>query len=260
MQKYYSNQENGGSFAYSVSGRPVLDDVPVVVWGHGWGQSHRGFFNLIEAFKSRAHHICLDFPGFGDSEPPPEGWGTENYADLIAEFLRSQNLPPVIWVGHSFGCRVGTQIAARHPQLIQQMVYIAGAGLKLKRPLPRRAYLYMRIKLFKFLRRFLPDGAFKQRLMAAFGSADYKNSGALRQVFIRVVNEDLSAQAGAIVCPVILIYGSEDKETPPQIGRRYDALIPDSSLHILEGQDHYSVLDGGRHQVVKILNDAIKNA
>lgn len=257
MQEYHSNDKNGGGFAYLVDGQPLSDDMPVVVWAHGWGQSHHGFAKLIEPFKARAHHICLDFPGFGASAPPPESWGTAEYADLIASFLKDQNLPPVIWVGHSFGCRVGTQIATRHPDMIRRMVFIAGAGLKTKRPLPKRVYLYCRIKLFKMLRCLVPEGTFKTRLMAAFGSADYKNAGPMRQVFIRVVNEDLSAHAQAITCPVTLVYGSEDTETPPQLGRKYKSLIPDSTLHILDGQDHYTVLDNGRHQVVKILNDVI---
>lgn len=260
MQEYHSNDQNGGGFAYSVKGQPLSDGVPVVIWAHGWGQSHQGFAKLIEPFETRAHHICLDFPGFGASPLPPEGWGTAEYADLIAEYLKDQKLSSVIWVGHSFGCRVGTQIAARHPDLIRRMVYIAGAGLKLERPLPKRAYLYCRIRLFKLLRRFVPDGAFKDRLMVAFGSTDYKNAGPMRQVFIRVVNEDLSEQAAQIRCPVTLVYGSDDTETPPQLGQKYKSLISDSVLHILDGQDHYSVLDNGRHQVVKILNDAINNA
>ncbi len=95
--------------------------------------------------------------------------------------------------------------------------------------------------------------------MTAFGSADYKSSGGLRKIFVRVVNEDLSEQAEKIQCPVTLIYGTEDTETPPEFGERYSRLIKHSKLFLLDGQDHYSVLQNGRHQTIKIISDIIKD-
>lgn len=239
-------------------GKPNQHTQTPILWAHGWGQSHAGFLKLIAPFESIAHHIALDLPGFGQSPPPPESWGTEDYADAIAAWMTSQNMPPVIWIGHSFGCRVGAQIASRHPECIKAMAFISGAGLKKKRPLHKKVYFYCRIKLFKMLRHLLPNGPFKDKVMNAFGSSDYKDSGAMRKIFVRVVNEDLSPQAQKITCPTTLIYGVNDTDTPPEFGERYSRLIRGSKLFLLENQDHYTVLDSGRHQVVKILNDFIK--
>ena len=209
-------------------------------------------------FESRACHVMLDFPGFGASPPPPEHWDTKDYADAIAQWIKDENLPPVFWVGHSFGCRVGVQIAAHHPESIKALTFIAGAGLKRKRPLQQKIYFYCKIKLFKFLKNFIPDGSLKDSLMTRFGSADYKSSGPMRKIFVRVVNEDLSEKARTIQCPTILIYGEDDTETPPQSGKRYSQLIKGAKLFLLEGQDHYTLLQNGRHPVIKILNDFIK--
>lgn len=248
MQRFHSS---GVDFCYHASG----DGTPVVIWAHGWGQSYAAFLPLIQPFASRARHISLDLPGFGQSPPPPENWGTEDYADAIAAWIKEQQFGPVLWVGHSFGCRVGIQLAARHPECIQAMVLIAGAGLKRKRSPAKSLYFKVRIKLFKIARRVVPEGAFKQKLMARFGSADYKNAGPMKTIFIRVVNEDLSETAQSVQCPVRLIYGSQDNETPPEFGERYSQLINRSELFLLEGQDHYSVLGDGRHPVIKILSD-----
>ena len=65
----------------------------------------------------------------------------------------------------------------------------------------------------------------------------------------RVVNEDLSDVAKLVRCPVALIYGAADDETPPEIGRRLAKIIPDASYVELDGLDHYSVLGAGRHQI-----------
>ncbi len=236
--------------------------LPLIIWAHGWGQTHQSFAQLIAPLTPFANHISLDFHGFGQSPMPPEDWGTKNYADYIAAWIKSDILPkyknrPIIWIGHSFGCRVGVQLTSHYPDLINKMVFIAGAGLKKKRPLHKKIYFYLRIRLFKALRRFVPEGALKDKLMAKFGSADYKSAGPLRKIFVRVVNEDLSDIAKNIQCPVSLIYGSNDQETPAEFGQRYSALMQNAQLHILDGQDHYSVLQNGRHPVIKIIKDFI---
>ncbi len=232
---------------------------PIIIWAHGWGQSHKNWDLITRSLQNIARHIIIDFNGFGDSNPPPSNWGTENYADNIAYWIKNQELPPIIWVGHSFGCRVGLQLAAKYPECIKSMCLISGAGLKRKRSIIDRVYFYFRIKLFKTLKKLIPNGEFKNRVISKFGSTDYKNANpAMREIFVRVVNEDLSEQAKNVKCPTILIYGKNDKDTPTEFGERFAKLIKGSKLFILEGQDHYSVLQNGRHQVIKILSEFIK--
>ena len=255
MQKFESH---GATFAYITAGEDDNPSLPVFVWAHGWGRSHKDFDYLIGSLQQRGRHIALDFPGFGGMPEPPEDWGTAEHADAVAAWIKEQNMPPVIWIGHSYGCRIGTQLAARHPECVCAMVYIAGAGLKRIRPFHKRVYLFLRVRLFKLLRNIVPEGALRQKIMAYFGSADYnQTSGAMRKLFVRVVNEDLVEESKKIACPVALIYGSEDTETPPSVGKRYKQYIQNSQLHLLEGQNHYTVLQGGRHRVIKIISDFI---
>lgn len=249
----------GGNFSYMVingSQAPLVQ--PILFWAHGWGQNHTAFLPFVESLKKTGVHYLLDLPGFGESPPPPMDWGTENYADAIAAWMDKQGMPPVIWVGHSFGCRIGLQLAARHPQRISALCLLAGAGLKRKRTVLQRLYIYLRIKLFKIIRSLIPEGSLKRNIMRRFGSADYKNAGVMRNIFIRVVNEDLSNIASHISCPVRLVYGKNDTETPPEYGIRFSTLIPQSSLFVLDGLDHYSILSTGRHLSLKIINDLIK--
>lgn len=247
----------GARIFYSATPPLSGEQKPLVIWAHGWGQTHAAFLPLIQSLTPYADHIALDFPGFGQSPPPSAVWGTEDYADAVALWLNTYSSRKIIWVGHSFGCRVGIRLATKYPDLLSCMCLIAGAGLKRKRPLHKKIYFYCRIKLFKFLKKFVPAGAFKDSLMTKFGSADYKNAGAMRSIFIRTVNEDLTETAKLITCPVTLVYGENDTETPPEFGQRYSKLIPSNELFILDGQDHYTVLSSGRHQVVKILADIL---
>lgn len=235
-------------------------DSPVVVWGHGWGQSRAAFRPLAEGLESFGSHILVDLPGFGDSPMPPGPWGTHEYADEAARFIREKINGPVLWVGHSFGCRVGLQLASRHPDLVSGLFLIAGAGLKRKRPLWQGIYFKTRVLVFKILKKFIPLGLSEDWLRSKFGSTDYKNAGAMRSILIKTIQEDLSDVARTVSCPVALVYGMNDTETPPEIGQRLQKLIPGAELSVLPGQDHYSVLDEGRHQVAPLLKQFMERS
>lgn len=223
------------------------DTGPVTVWTHGWGQSHKAFLSLAESLGGMGQHVLIDFPGFGQSPPPSEAWGTEQYADAMAEFLKDKG--PVIWIGHSFGCRVGLQMAAKYPEQLKGCFFIAGAGLKRRRPMHKRIYIRTRIALFKFLKKMIPFGLSEEWLMKQFGSTDYRNAGVMRGVLIKTVNEDLTDIAKTVRCPVTLAYGSDDTETPPETGKRLHQLITNSEYLEFEGLDHYTIIGESRHQV-----------
>ncbi len=240
--------ESGAKLAVTEIGIPQ-DNRPHLVWGHGWGQSAAALVPLAETLKAFASSSLIDFPGFGNSLNPPDSWGTAEYADFVAEWIARFAARPVVWIGHSFGGRVGIQLAARHPKLIAGMVLIAAAGLRRRRTFPQSLRMHLRKAAFKTARRFAREGPQLDRLRQRFGSADYRSAGAMRPIFTRVVGEDLSEQAKAVECPTLLIYGTADTETPPEIGERLEALIPNSELALLTGFNHLSVLSEGRHQV-----------
>lgn len=229
-----------------------------LVWGHGWGQDHRALLPLAEAATGLAPSLLLDFPGFGQSPPPPGPWGTADYADAVAARLQAQPAGKRIWIGHSFGCRVGLQLAARHPTLIDAMLLIAGAGLPRRRSLGERLRLKMRVWRFKTAKLFVPEGPGRDRLRQRFGSADYRMAGPMRGVFLNVIREDLSDVARRVACPVKLLYGEKDTETPPEIGERLQTLLPQGALTVLSGFDHYTLLSEGRHQVLMGLKQLVE--
>lgn len=254
---------DGGGYriAYQKTGD---DSALLVVWAHGWGQNGSSFAKLIEGLKALSYqHITLDFPGFGES-PLPDGmtnnpWGSAEYAKACAEMLKSISPnQPVIWIGHSFGCRVGTQLAAAEPDLISKMIFIGGAGLKRKRAFHQQLIVSVKIAIYKTMKKLRALPGFS-KLSNTAGSSDYQKAGPLRGTLVKVVNENLSEEAAKVHCPTLLLYGENDTETPPEIGQRFNALIKESEMVHLPEQDHYSVLGEGRHQVAKLIKDFIQD-
>jgi pimeloyl-ACP methyl ester carboxylesterase len=225
-------------------------DKPLLVWSHGWGHTHANLLPLAESMRPSCASVLIDFPGFGASPLPPGVWGTVDYADAVAEWLARLPSRRRLWIAHSFGCRVGLQLAARHPETIDGLFLIAAAGLQPRRSLTARLRLAARRFVFRLMRSMTPEGPARERLRRHFGSADYAQAGPLRPILGKTVAEDLSEVARRVRCPVALVYGEQDRETPPEMGKRLRALIPDSRLYLLRGFDHWNVLTDGRHQVI----------
>jgi pimeloyl-ACP methyl ester carboxylesterase len=249
------------NIAFELIGLPPGHAPCLVVWGHGWGQNRAAFKPFAETLSGRAAHLLVDFPGFGASPIPPQNWGTAEYADALAELIRPYRfIKKILYVGHSFGGRIGIQMAARNPDLIDGLFLVASAGLPRKRSLIQRVKMGCRVSAFKTLKHLAPLlGLNVDVLRTKFGSADYRSAGQMRTLFLQIIRENLSEEARQIKCPTQLVYGAADTETPPEIAERLKNLIPDAALTILPGQDHYSVLGDGRHVVIKRLADFMES-
>jgi pimeloyl-ACP methyl ester carboxylesterase len=234
-------------------------EAPEIVWAHGWGHSHAALVPLAEALRPRADSWLVDLPGFGASTVPPGAWGTADYADAMAAWLARLPARRRVWAGHSFGCRVGLQLAARHPQAVAGLFLIAAAGLPPHRSLAARLKRLPRRLAFRALRAMTSEGPERDRLRERYGSSDYRTAGVMRPVLVKAVNEDLTEAARAIRLPVVLVHGADDSESPPEIATRLHALIQGSRLHLLRGFDHWTILTGGRHQVTHLLGDMLGN-
>jgi len=243
--------------AFRVAGSAPAD-APELVWAHGWAHSHVSFLPLAEAMRARADSLLVDLPGFGASPLPPGPWGTEDYADAMAEWLSGLPARKRVWVGHSFGCRVGLRLAERHPDAVAALFLIAAAGLPPHRSLVTRLKRLPRRLAFRAMRAMTSEGPARDRLRERYGSSDYRNAGAMRPVLVKAVNEDQTDVARRIRLPVVLVHGEGDAESPPEIAARLHALIPGSQLHLLRGFDHLSIIGDGRHQVIHLLSELLE--
>ena len=248
---------NETKIAFDLRGLPPENAQCLIVWGHGWGMNREAFAPYAETLAGRAAHLVVDFPGFGASPVPPLTWGTAEYADALAALIRPYRfVKKILYVGHSFGGRVGIQLASRHPDLVDGLFLVGAHGLIRKRSLWKRIKMNTSVYTFKTLKHLAPFlGLSVDDLRRKFGSPDYRNAGAMRTLFLGFIREDLSAQVRQIKCPAQLVYGANDTETPPEIGQRLQKLIPNAALTILPDQDHYTVLGAGRHVVIKRVAD-----
>ncbi|MBU1174458.1 MAG: alpha/beta hydrolase [Alphaproteobacteria bacterium] len=227
-------------------------DRPSVVFAHGWGRSHHDFIPAAESLGATARSMLVDLPGFGQTPRPDVAWDTRQYADYIASFLAEQGIGRVIWVGHSFGGRIGLRLARHHPDLLGGLIVVAGAGMPRQRVYFERVRNDLRRRQFRVLKWLAgADEARRDALEKRFGSPDYVESKrlGLRDIFLATIAEDQSPDLPDITVRTELLYGAKDGETPVEIGQRMAALIPGARLTIFPEYDHFSILNRGHHVI-----------
>lgn len=218
---------------------------------HGWGVTRESLRGIAVLFEPTYRCHLIDLPGFGEAPAPPEDWDTIRYADLLQEYLFATVRGSVVLVGHSFGGRLAVRLAARRPPLLRGIVLMGVPGLPIPKPMGVRARRAGIRALRRVLRAASPVTG--QRPLEwhgqRFGSADYRAAaGSLRSVLVRTVNENLTDLARAVDCPALLLWGGDDRETPPALAREYARLLGSrAELHILPHKDHHLYAGTGAH-------------
>ncbi len=215
-----------------------------VILLHGWGQN----IEMMKFIGDRLDNFritILDFPGFGDSEEPPFPWTVGDYTDLLHEIVNELKIKKPIIMGHSFGGRVGIKYASMYD--VEKLVLFAAPfndngndGLSTK------------TKILKGLKKLPGMNKIGEFMKNFIGSSDYKKaSPTMRQILVNAINEDLSNDAKKIVCPTLLIWGTNDEAVPITEAKKLEKLIDDSALIELQGT-HYAYIEN-LDRVISIL-------
>lgn len=234
-----------GAFVFYEAPQATASTRLPILWLHGWAHDHTDWPRLTGEFPDR-RHVLADAPGHGRAPPPPQAWGPDEYAVALLEQLPAALDDGFLIAGHSFGCRVAICAAARSPR-IKGLMLVAAPGAQRKRGLAwhaRARWLKALSTLAKLSDKWLRTRAYA-RYADRYGSPDYKAAGAMRPTFVRLVNTILEPFAAQVTQPTLLVFGEKDTETPPELGERFAAIMPDAELQVIDGATHNGLL--GEH-------------
>ena len=219
-------------------GEPHGEGPVRVVWLHGWARTSRDFDAAARLLSAAGvASVALDLPGFGSSPAPSVAGGARHYADLVAPVLERLGGDPVVLVGHSFGGRVATVLAANRPELVATLV-LTGVPLLREAPSRRSPRGY---RLIRWLRtRGVISEQRMERARQRYGSFDYRHaSGVVRDVLVATVNEGYENELSRLSVPVVMCWGRDDLEVPLRIAEHALTRVSgSSSLRILDNVGH----------------------
>lgn len=211
------------------------DGPPRVLALHGWGRRGGDFRASLTGIDA----VAVDLPGFGATPPPAEVIGAEGYARMVWPVLEEFETPPVV-VGHSFGGRVAVCLAAAFPEQVGHVV-LTGTPLVRMTPTRKPSLPY---RVLRFLNRAGVIGEVRmEEIRRSRGSADYRAvTGVMREILVRVINEDYRPQLARLRSPVTLLWGENDEEVPLAVAEEALRIMRQAGagaeLEVLSGVGH----------------------
>jgi pimeloyl-ACP methyl ester carboxylesterase len=228
---------------YEVAG----EGKPVIIL-HGWGCSKDTVQSITDHISKTHRAYALDMPGFGETPPPSEVFGIEQYTQVEEKFCKKLNIENPILIGHSFGGRISILFSSRNQT--SKVMLVDAAGI-----VPKRTLKYhIKVRSYKIYKKLLPlfvgkheaERRIEERRNRS-GSADYRAAqGIMRAIFVKIVNEDLKYVMPKIKAPTLMIWGELDTATPLSDARTMEKLIKGSGVAVMKGCGHYSFLDNPR--------------
>jgi 2-hydroxymuconate-semialdehyde hydrolase len=233
---------------------------PPLILIHGSGPGVTAFANwngVIPTLAEHYHVYAPDMVGFGYTDCPAEldDINLDVWVNHIAAFMDELNIPSARFIGNSFGGALTLALAARHPDKVEKIVLMGAAGL----PFPISDGL---LKVWgyepspKAMRDLMETFAFNAGLVTdAIVESRYQASirpGA-QEAFSRLFPEPRQARLDALATsedhlralthPTMVVHGREDVIVPLEVSQRFNALIPNSELHVFGNCGHWTQIE-----------------
>jgi len=222
-------------------------DATPVVFLHGVGSDKSVWWPQLARFGVERRAIAVDYPGYGDSDPAPDGTTRDDYAEAIHSALHALDVERAHICGLSLGGVVAIALYhavpnhcvsliladtfAAHPdgQAIYDRSLAASADL--------RAMAEARVDV---LLAQPADPAVRSEVVETMARID---SAAYCIGAEAVWLADQSERASAIRVPTLVLCGAEDQVTPPALSSELALLIPGARFEPIEGAGHISNLE-----------------
>jgi 3-oxoadipate enol-lactonase len=199
---------------------------PLLLHIHGSAFGHRNFEKLTPCMTADFEVIDFDLPGYGESRggvPPKD---MSDIADQVYRFIRTLGIAKLNIHGTSFGAMIALTLAARHPEIIERLVFscflarydqaarmMRGTWKRAARDSGMEAVADL-TSVAGFARGFY-DRPEAQAQLASMRAAFSKTAA---DAFITgtetIERADLSTLVPMIAAPTLLLAGQEDNMTP----------------------------------------------
>lgn len=208
----------------------IAGSGPTLVFSHGVGGNHAGWFPQIAALADRYRIVTWDHRGFGLSSDI-EGLGRAGFIDDLVAILDATCNDKAVLVGQSMGGGTSLAVTCRHPERVAGLVMAdslaqAAVPAAMKGPMAANAAKAAGLSQIERVlgatyQRQNPAGAALYSQIAGFNAT---NLHTLRGEMPSFAAPDLAATR----VPTLFLVGEEDILFPPWAIRAYQRDVPDS--------------------------------
>lgn len=251
---------NGQTIFAKEAGNPKR---PLALLIHGWSSSWYAMSPMFAPLARKYRIVAVDLPGYGRSPRLSQQTTIADYADLLADFIRSQTEQPAVLIGHSMGGMISLTMALRHPDVVERMVllcptitgklslfinlFVSPVTIVEKYRLLNKIGSIMDPYILGVIDRLMRPAAFSQN--TGISDEDYARlrsdvrrpgQGRVRaECFWAMRANNLSGRLGQIDKPTLVIWGMEDNTVPLRDASLLASEWTAVDLRILPGVSHW---------------------
>ena len=231
----------------STGGMDFDEGKPSILLMHGSGLTHIVWSLHEQFYVSQGFNVLsVDLPGHGNSEGPSLK-SIEEISDWIKSIMNVLSVKKLIIIGHSQGCLVGIDFAARYPKLTNCLVLVAGSY---KMPVNQDLIDYAEAgdeKAVLLMMKWGYEGS-----KAFIGGNPVKkiinSSREIREVLAVDLNacnnyKDGKQSLEKINCPTLCIFGDLDKMVPLEVGNKMSSMIKNSEKKVINNCGHMIIFE-----------------
>jgi 3-oxoadipate enol-lactonase len=232
--------------AIGYDGASVGDHTPIVFL-HGVGSDKSVWRPQLEHFRKERRAIAFDYPGYGDSDPAPEGTTRDDYASIILAAMTELGVQRAHLCGLSLG---GVIAIAMHHTWPKRAASLILADSFADHPDGRAIYERSlgASEDMRALAESRVDVLLAQPADPAVRSEVIETMARIEPAAYRTGAEavwlaDQRDRAQAIRVPALVLCGSEDRITPPALSTALTKLIPGAHYDAIERAGHLTNLE-----------------
>ena len=163
------------------------------------------------------------------------------FSNYINNFMRHKNLEKAVLVGNSLGGHIALVFSKKYPKKVKGMVLTGSSGLYEKAmgdSFPRRGdYEYIKVKTEEVF--YDPKTATKELVDKVFDIANKRASVIRLLAFAKsAIRHNMAKDIPHFTMPICLIWGKQDKVTPPYVAEEFHILFPNSELFWIDKCGH----------------------
>ena len=200
-----------------------------------------GLMGSIENFGDMVDYISKDYKVFGLDlklfETPLLKCSVKNLATYLHKFMNHINVDNAVLLGNSMGGHIGLIFAKLYPEKVNGLILTGSSGLyenSFGDTYPRRGdYNYIKEKTEEVF--YDPKTATKELVDSVFEIANKRASIIRLLAFAKsAIRHNMANDLPSFTMPSLLIWGKEDKVTPPKVAEQFHKLLPNSELEWID--------------------------
>lgn len=222
-----------------------------IVFVHGLGSTSSVWEAQIRHLSSRFKTIRYDLDGSGRS-PPSGELSIQSWVDDLVHLVEAYEIKTAHFVGHSLGTLILQHFAVQSPDRVASLCLL---GTNRSPNEQRRKALADRIeKVSSQGLNSIVDAVIDGTLSPTILKKRPELTGYVRELLLcqsdggylaslRAVMGATSAEAREIKCPVLAVYGAEDKVSPQTVAETFVAELPRGEMLGLDECGHWHPIE-----------------